>query len=83
MGREGLTWPALLDVLEERTKQLEAVVDTGGGELGPGVPLQAQGPLPAELAPRVRALLAETQRVEQRAALRTARAERALRYGQL
>lgn len=81
-GDGTLPWPELLDALEERTRRLVAVVEAGGGTVPPPVPLLTDSPLPPEMAGRVRALLAETQRVERLAAARTAKAGRALRYGQ-
>lgn len=79
---EALAWPDLLAALEERTRRLAALVASGGtGEPVPDEPLRAQGPLPDDLRDRARALLAETQRVEQLAAARTAAAGRALHYG--
>jgi hypothetical protein len=58
-------WPELLDALEERTRQLAGALDRH--EPDPAVTeveLVAAGPLPAELALRVRVLLAETERLQ-------------------
>lgn len=66
------SWPDLLDALEERTRRLAAALEAGGdpGAL-PEVELAAAGPLPPELALRVRVLLAETVRIEAQLRRRT------------
>lgn len=57
-------WPQVLDALEERTRRLAGALDRH--EIDPqvaDVDLVADGPLPQELALRVRVLLAETERL--------------------
>lgn len=78
-----LAWPDLLDALEERNRRCEALLRGAAEEPGalPEVELVPDGPLPADLALRVRALLDDTQRLEQLLAVRTRRAEQALHYG--
>lgn len=78
----GTPWPALLDALEERTRRLAAVVEDDETGPVPEVALRADGPLPAELALRARALLAETERLTGVAAHRQAVVARTLRYSQ-
>ena len=80
--REALPWPALLTALEERTRHLATVVETGEQVELPEVPLRADGPLPADLEFRARTLLAETERLARRAEQRKAATDRELRYRQ-
>ena len=47
----GLTWPDLLDALEERNRRVAALL-AGGDVDVPDVPLHADAPLPPELAVR-------------------------------
>lgn len=74
-------WPALIEALEERTRRLAAIVESGSAGLLPETPLRApEGSLPVELELPVRVLLAETRRLEQLAERRKAAIERELRY---
>lgn len=58
-------WPELLDALEERTRRLAGALDRHESDAAVAeVELVADGPLPAELAMRVRVLLAETDRLQ-------------------
>ena len=78
-----LSWPDLLDALEERNRRCAALVASNDepAEL-PDVDLHAGGALPPELALRARLVLAETERLEQLAALKLARTRTALHYRQ-
>lgn len=75
-----VAWPALLDALEERTRRLADVVETGAGEELPELALHAAGPLPAELQLRARVLLARTESLAEQAERRRTATERELRY---
>lgn len=79
---EALSWPVLLGALEERTRRLATVIETGKEVELPEVPLRADGPLPPELEFRARTLLAETERLAERAERRKAATDRELRYRQ-
>lgn len=78
------SWPELLDALEERTRRIEAAIedDDGDSEPVPEVALRADGPLPADLASRVRLLLAKTEQLEAGALRRQDELNRAMRYVQ-
>lgn len=75
-----LAWPQLLDALEEHTRRVAALLDAPDGDPVPPPPFVPAGPLPEVLAPRVRALLAETSRLERLAETRLARTRQALAY---
>jgi hypothetical protein len=77
-----LSWPVLLGALEERTRRLASVIESGEDVELPDVPLRADGPLPPDLEFRARTLLAETERLARRAEQRKAATERELRYRQ-
>ncbi len=80
--RDGMTWPAVLDALEERTRRYAVLIEEGEGEVPDDTPLVAEGPLPAELELRARVLLAETARLTDLAERRRDTARRALQYNQ-
>ena len=78
-----LSWEAVLDALEERTRRFAAVVEGDEeAELPDGTPLQAEGPLPPHLELRARVLLAETDRLAELAEKRRDAAKRTLHYNQ-
>ena len=82
-AQAALPWPALLDAMEERTRQLAQIVEDAEVEVEVevnDVPLSAQGPLPRELEVRARALLEETLRLADRAERRKVAVDRELRY---
>jgi hypothetical protein len=79
---EALSWPVLLGALEERTRRLADVIESGEDVELPDVPLRADGPLPPDLEFRARTLLAETERLARRAEQRKAATDRELRYRQ-
>jgi hypothetical protein len=81
-GQAPLAWPALLDALEEQTRRLAAVIESGEPDPVAGVPLVAEGPLPRDLEARARALLAETERLTRLAERRKGATEREIRYRQ-
>jgi hypothetical protein len=78
-----VSWPALLDAMEERTRRLAAVLESGEGDPVPDVVAVPDAPLPPEYVDRVRELLAETIRLERIAAARTAAAATALHYARV
>ncbi len=79
---EALSWPVLLGALEERTRRLADVIESGEDVELPDIPLRADGPLPPDLEFRARTLLAETERLARRAEQRKAATDRELRYRQ-
>ena len=81
--REAMSWPAVLDALEERTRRYAALIeDSDTVELPDDTPLVADGPLPADLGLRARVLLEETNRLADLAERRRDAARRALSYNQ-
>lgn len=75
-------WPELVAALEEQTRRLASVVeDPALVPALPDVPLQADGPIPDELVPRVQALLLRARDLERVAVAQQARTNAALRYG--
>lgn len=79
---DALPWPGLLTALEERTRRLAGLIESGEDVELPEVPLRADGPLPPDLEFRARTLLAETERLARRAEQRKAATDRELRYRQ-
>lgn len=73
-------WSGLLDAVEERTRRVEAYVYGGSDVLPAPLDLTDPGPLPVELAPRARALLARTRELEGVVAASRARSQRAFTY---
>lgn len=74
-------WTNLLDALEERTRRLGLLAE-GQRIMVPDVALEAPGPLPEALAPRLLALLAMTRDTEQRLEAACRRVRVAQRYAE-